>query len=142
MKKIFFLLMLVGISIISCNEELLPETFNLVLEEDFKLGDEFELFNKSLMFSIVEINDSRCPSDVVCVWEGKADVRINMDSPQSGSILLSTYDNLKDTVGGYSFELIDVSPYPISTETIKLEDYKVTLKTSFFKANILQRCEN
>ena len=128
MKKLFLLLMLVGIAIVSCNEELLPETFNLGLEEDFKLGGEYESSNQSLIFSIAEINDSRCPSDVVCVWEGKADVRIDVVSPQSGSILLSTYDNLIDTVGGYSFELIDVSPYPISTKTIKLKDYNVALK--------------
>lgn len=128
MKKLFLLVMLVGIAFVSCNEELLPETFNLGLEKDFKLGGEYKLSNKSLIFSIFEINDSRCPTDVVCVWEGKADVRINVESPQPGSILLSTYDNLKDTIGGYSFELIEVSPYPISTETIKLEDYNVTLK--------------
>ena len=128
MKKLFLLLMLVGIVFVSCHEELLPETFNLGSEEDFKWGGEYESSNNSLLFSIVEINDSRCPSDVVCVWEGKADVRINVDSPHSGSILLSTYDNIKDTVGDFSFELIDVSPYPISTETIELEDYNVTLK--------------
>ena len=128
MKKLFLLLMYVAIVFVSCNEELLPETFNLGLEEDFKWGGEYESANNSLIFSIVEINDSRCPTDVVCVWEGKADVRINVDRPQSGSILLSTYDNPKDTVGDFSFELIDVSPYPISTETIKLEDYNVALK--------------
>jgi hypothetical protein len=128
MKKLFLLLMLVGIVLVSCDEELFPETFNLGLEQDFKLGGEYESSTNSLIFSIVEINDSRCPSDVVCVWEGKADVRIDVDSPQSGSILLSSYDNLKDTVGDFSFELIDVSPYPISTETIKLKDYDVTIK--------------
>ena len=128
MKKLLLLLMLVGIVLVSCDEELFTETFTLGLEQDFKLGGEYESSTNSLIFSIVEINDSRCPSDVVCVWEGKADVRIDVDRPQSGSILLSTYDNLKDTVGDFSFELIDVSPYPISTETIKLEDYNVALK--------------
>jgi hypothetical protein len=65
---------------------------------------------------------------VVCVWEGKADVKIDVTSPVRGSITLSTYNHLTDTIGNYSFELKDVSPYPISTKTIKLEDYNVTLK--------------
>jgi hypothetical protein len=128
MRKLFLLLMFVGIVFVSCDEEVVPETFNLDLEQEFKFKGTYVSSNNSLQFSIAEINDSRCPSDVVCVWEGKADVKIDVDSPQAGSITLSTYDNLKDSVAGFSFELIDVSPYPVSTETIKLEDYDVTLK--------------
>jgi hypothetical protein len=65
---------------------------------------------------------------VVCVWEGKVDITIEMESPQSGSIVLSTFDNLIDTIDNFSFEIIEVLPYPISTSIIELEDYNVTLK--------------
>ncbi len=79
-------------------------------------------------FLVTEINDSRCPSDVVCVWQGKADVKINVKSPVSGSLPLNSYDQLVDTIGNYSFELKEISPYPGSTKVIKPEDYTVTLK--------------
>ncbi len=55
-------------------------------------------------------------------------VKIEIESPQNGTLILSTFDNLIDTFGIHSFELIDISPYPISTRTIELKDYNVTLK--------------
>ena len=128
MKKLFLLLIALGILMVSCNEEELPEVFNFGVEKDFQLNGEYQSSDNSLKFTITAIDDSRCPSDVVCVWEGKADVTIKVESPVPGTIVLSTYNNLTDTVGNYSFELKDVSPYPISTETIELEDYDVTLK--------------
>ena len=98
------------------------------MENEFKINGEYHSADNYLNFSVTEINDSRCPSDVVCVWQGKADVKIEVKNPVRGSISLNTYDNLIDTVGNYSIELIDVSPYPVSTKVIKLEEYKVTLK--------------
>ncbi|HYQ59046.1 MAG TPA: hypothetical protein VEP89_17005 [Draconibacterium sp.] len=128
MRKLFVFIVLLGITIVSCHKEVLPELFNFDLEQEFKLHGNYESNDNSLQFSIVEINDSRCPVDVECVWAGKADVKIDVERPQQGSITLSTYDNLSDTVAGFSFELINVSPYPVSTETTELEDYEVTLR--------------
>jgi hypothetical protein len=128
MKNIILIAFLSTLMILSCNKEDLPDTFKIGSQEEFQHGEMNQSDDNSLKFSITEINDSRCPSDVVCVWEGKVDVKILVESPQSGTIILSTYDNLKDTVGNFSFELIEVLPYPISTQTIKLEDYDVTLK--------------
>jgi len=114
----------------SCNKEndSVPEIFRLGTEEDFSLGDENHSDDNQLKFRITEINDSRCPSDVVCVWEGMVVVKITVDSPVQGSLSLNSYNNKADTLGQYSFRLIEVSPYPVSTEEIKLEDYDVTLK--------------
>jgi hypothetical protein len=114
--------------LISCDKESISESFSVGLESNFKINNNYQSLDNSLDFTITEINDSRCPNDVVCVWEGKADVKIEVASPVKGSIMLSTYNHLLDTIGNYSFELIDVSPYPVSTKTIKLEDYDVTLK--------------
>lgn len=128
MKTIYFFFTLIFISFISCDEEPVADSFSFGLENDFKINGEYHSADNSVKFRITEINDSRCPSDVVCAWEGKADVKIQVESPVSGIITLSTYDNRVDTVGNYSFKLIDVSPYPISTKTIKLDEYDVTLK--------------
>jgi hypothetical protein len=132
MKKISVFLFFIVFSFISCNKQELSDSFSLGLENEFKINGVYHSSDNSLKFSITEINDSRCPSDVVCVWAGKADVKIKVESPFSGNLVLSTmnngfYKNI-DTLGNYSFQLVDVSPYPISTEEIKLEDYSVTLK--------------
>ncbi len=128
MKTLNLLLALVLVSFISCNKELDIEPFSFGMENGFKVNEEYSSIDNSLKFSITEINDSRCPSDVICVWAGKADVKINVLSPVSGKIDVSTFNNPVDTLGNYTFTLIDVSPYPISTKTIRLEDYVVTLK--------------
>ena len=128
MKTIYLFLALIVISFISCEKEIDPDSFSFGLENDFKINGEYHSVDNSLKFKITEINDSRCPSDVVCIWAGKTDVKIEVESPVTGTIVLSTYDNPVDTVGNFSFKIIDVLPYPISTKTIQLEDYNVTLK--------------
>jgi hypothetical protein len=128
MKTTYFLLGLLLISFISCNEEPVPDSFSFGVENEFKINGDYHSVDNSLNFTITEVNDSRCPSDVICIWAGKVDVKIKVVSPVSGTITLSTYDNQVDTIGNYSFKILDVSPYPISTKTIKLEDYVVLLK--------------
>lgn len=127
MKRKLFLFAFFLLGFFSCNYENEPEKFSTGFEDKFRIDTEYLLDNNSLKFKIIEVNDSRCPSDVVCVWAGKADVTIKIESPVSETFVLSTLDNKIDTVGNYSFELIDVSPYPVSTKQIKTEEYKVTL---------------
>ena len=133
MKTTYFILALMFISFISCNEEPIPDSFSFGVENEFKINGDYHSIDNSLNFTITDVNDSRCPSDVVCIWAGKVDVKIKVESPVPGTITLSTYDNPVDTVGNYSFKIIDVSPYPISTKTIKLEDYVVLLKIEKLK---------
>ncbi len=127
MKTLIWLLLASGIALFSCNSENMTDTFSFNLEKSFQIGDAYFSTDHSLQFQITEINDSRCPSDVICVWQGEAVVKIEVKSPLVGTLELNTHDNLTDTIGSYSFELVDVSPYPVSTKTIELDEYKVTL---------------
>jgi hypothetical protein len=130
MKTLLLILLTLGVMVYSCNKEILPEAFTLGLQRDYQINRDYQSDNNELKFEITVINDSRCPSDVVCIWQGEAVVKIEVKSPQYGITELSTFDNLVDTVGSYSFELVDVSPYPVSTRVIKPKDYKVTLQIS------------
>jgi hypothetical protein len=128
MKKFILATFIAALLSVSCNNEELPDTFEIGSEQEFQFGELNQSDDNSLKFSITEINDSRCPSDVVCVWQGAAVVKIDIKNPQPAVIRLSTFDNLVDTVGKYSIKLVDVSPYPISTQSIELKDYHVILK--------------
>ncbi len=128
MKTMISFLTFCMIVLISCNQESLPESFQIGTTGRFKTGAEYLSNKNSLQFKITEINDSRCPSDVVCVWQGEAVVKIAVESPVSGTLELNTFDHPKDTLARFSFELVGVSPYPVSTETIELADYDVTIK--------------
>lgn len=112
----------------SCENEEEYRLFTIGVENGFQIDTEYISFDDFVNFSVVNINDSRCATDVVCVWEGKADVTIEIEKPLPGTIILNTHDNLIDTIGDYSFELKDVLPLPISTKTIELEEYRITLK--------------
>lgn len=128
MKARIILVTVMLLSVFSCEKDDELNSFDFEKNENFNINEDYVSNDQSLEFTITEINDSRCPSDVVCVWQGAAIVTIQIESPLRDEITLSTYDNLIDTSGNYSFELLDVTPYPVSTETIELDDYEVSLK--------------
>lgn len=70
-------------------------------------------------------NDSRCPSDVVCVWAGDAEARftvgVNCDACRAPEYLLSLHTTLEPKSGeamGYRVILLRVLPEPRSTSVI------------------------
>jgi hypothetical protein len=79
-------------------------------------------------------SDSRCPSDVVCVWAGNAELRITVGPAVGlGPVRLLTLNtNLEpqtsDEVYGLILTVVDLKPVPVSTGTTK--DYRVTVRIS------------
>ena len=84
-------------------------------------------------FTAVE-SDSRCPSDVVCVWAGDAmaafiaEQNCDCKSPSYDLKLHTTLEPKSGTVYGYRIELLRVTPYPSSTMSIKRDDYAAWLR--------------
>ena len=79
-------------------------------------------------------DDSRCPSDVTCIWAGEVKVVLNItiDGEDSGETILTLGANNNDdqnvkNIGGYYVKVIAVNPYPVSTKIIGQSDYIVTL---------------
>ena len=109
------------------------------LDDPFQLKINQVAFIKSENIKIIFINmteDSRCPSDVECIWEGQVTIEINiyMNNQFIGEFNLTSrtgFDKLAiKEFDGYSISLIKVEPYPISTKIIELSDYIVTLNVS------------
>jgi hypothetical protein len=78
--------------------------------------------------------DSRCPSDVTCIWEGQVSVLVDLtgasDGKSFGNFTLTIRgaggagDNSSArTVDGYLLRLVDVQPYPVSTQKISPSEY-------------------
>ena len=109
----------------------LGEEFGLKINQTAYIGSEDLLIE----FSEVE-QDSRCPSDVVCVWQGVAMVEVKGQGPKAVSfdIILSTDDREVDVNNSegdtYVIELVDLEPYPESTKEIRDGDYLATLKVT------------
>lgn len=83
-------------------------------ELEIKFGETISYDNLKLYFYDVE--DSRCPSDVTCIWEGKvvAMIHTSNDTHKIGGPLEIGYPMTYITP--YTITLLDVKPYPISTE--------------------------
>ena len=91
----------------SCDKKIIDN-----LGSDLPLNKEFVIENGSTKNNLEEnislqmvsvANDSRCPSDVECVWEGDAEVNLVFNSP------------------------LGIHPYPISTKVISQSEYKATI---------------
>lgn len=90
------------------------------------------LESENLQITLNNIDDSRCPSDVTCVWAGEAKVQLNLaHGEQSGNFTLSTMENSKPvSFDGYLISLIKVDPYPTSIKNITPADYLATVLVS------------
>lgn len=109
---------------------------------DTKIGEEISIQvfdtatycseNLSITFNAYP-NDSRCPSDVTCIWAGFVEVELLINQKGKESVLkLSTEPNVsglpvQNTVGDYSIKLIDVIPYPATNVRIDPNQFRVVL---------------
>jgi len=79
------------------------------------------------------LDDSRCPSDVECVWMGNARVVLTLKKLPQGDpvqVELNTNPSFPQKVEfeNYEITLVDLKPYPVSTETIDPRDYIAVLQ--------------
>ena len=89
--------------------------------------------SENLKIKILNITeDSRCPSNVECFWEGQATVMIGiMKNNQSRNFNLTSRAAHEDVAVKYFDEyyirLIKIEPYPESTQRMMFSDYIITL---------------
>ena len=111
MKKL--ILGLLVITLMGCGEETANVSINL--DESFVLGEgETGIMSDPAISVIIDsVNDSRCPDDVQCIWEGEAKVKFRF---QRGDDLvidsLSTFNGVTRNIDGLMIELLEVTPYP------------------------------
>ncbi len=74
-------------------------------------------FSDGLTVQLLEINDSRCPAGVQCIWAGELSARLEISGGKAGTttaeMRLGTSRNRQTALGGYTFELIDATPTQI-----------------------------
>jgi len=127
MKRVIIFCCLV-ITAFACENSETEAGVYLEGEIQLKHGEVIYSNNKKASLEIININDSRCPSDVVCFWAG--DARVTFEFKNNTTSMFELYISGKDTVDGYIFELVSVDPYPVSTEVLELDDYIITLNVT------------
>jgi hypothetical protein len=74
--------------------------------------------------------DSRCPSDVTCVWAGRVSIVVDVWASGNSSRLVLTLSGGQSeakSLGSYSVKLTNVQPFPVSTKKISPSDHVATL---------------
>ena len=94
-----------------------------------KLGETANI-DSELTMTLLDIEDSRCPSDVVCFWQGTVTATIQLEKQGQDlgihAISMETIEENEPTFNGYYIRLTNVSPYPESTVSIQPTDYALT----------------
>jgi hypothetical protein len=102
------------------------------LDKQFTIKTEQTISLDNLKVTFLEIvEDSRCPSDVTCVWQGRASIKINAENEDhSEDMILTIGENSTEQIEMYKINLIDLSPYPISKKIISPGEYVATMNIS------------
>jgi hypothetical protein len=87
--------------------------------------------NLRLTFDQVK-DDSRCPTDVTCIWEGDATVVLRVKAADEVIRELHTQGDpprsRKAPAGDYVVTLVRLDPAPRSTATVEQSAYRATLR--------------
>ena len=117
----------------------LGEVFDLKIGETATIGLDGSSVGPTVELAEI-LEDSRCPSDVTCVWAGRAHIRIIVtssgDSLGFGTVELTleagdlgTEENkVVGNNGSYLLTFIELAPYPISTVKLSSQDYTARLE--------------
>jgi hypothetical protein len=76
--------------------------------------------------------DSRCPTDVQCVWEGRVKIELRLSGEDTIETVQLSPVSGEDTTeyGGLQIRLLEVNPAPVSTEDLEISDYRIQLVVS------------
>lgn len=102
---------------------------------ELKFGQKASIDSEKIGITFANVTeDSRCPSDVVCIQAGQATISVSVEvnGTDTGQAALTVGPKGKDsaTFGQYSVRLVKLDPYPVSKVHTAPEDYVATLIVS------------
>lgn len=97
-----------------------------------RIGQPVVLAEEDLTLQLTEVKDSRCPSQVQCIWAGYATVTLAIAQPGSEpvSLVLGTPGLHKSqspndaSYRAYRFTLRSLEPSPATAEAVSVELYR------------------
>lgn len=116
MKIISIVTVIVALGLVtSCRKSHDPKKDSIQLNQckEYKFGSE----TVNLCFDQL-VEDSRCPVNLMCIWEGVAKANFTfIKGQQSHRIRLATSaapgpERPDTTINGYKIELLNIEPYP------------------------------
>lgn len=102
-------------------------------EFSIKVGQQLTLEGVDLQVKFTGVpQDSRCPTNVNCIWAGNAEVALGLIHDKCDTIItLNTHRATgagdESKVGNFRIKLIKLDPYPHTERKISPGDYTATL---------------
>lgn len=97
-----------------------------------RVGQEVRVGATVLRIAFLEVaNDSRCPSNVMCVWAGDALVRIGVAFGTGPTVPYDLHTNASPSsvdLGSYRITLLRLDPYPVAPVPIPADRYVATFR--------------
>ena len=125
MKRLLTTLALLSVLLTACSAPLGGNTL--------KPGETLTT-SQGITITFVEvIEDSRCPADAMCVWQGNVKVRIEVGFGTEVQQYVLTLGELLEgdanavDISGHIISLLDVQPYPLASQPASFDDYEITL---------------
>jgi hypothetical protein len=128
LKNVFGLIIIVLACFLDCSDTNDQSNNDLVV---YKEGD--------IEITFLDIRDSRCPINAVCIWQGNAEVDLSIkNSVDTVDFTLNTAGFLNDSLNfpssaiifDLNIELLNVQPFPEDGKSFKLEDYTVSISVT------------
>lgn len=118
-----YLAIIIAVLLLGCHKKD-SETLELRIGKDTEINSGQTAVNSkyNIQLTVEDIEDSRCPKDVLCIWEGNGVVNFLLEINNNPiKFHLDTNKNhpdfnfINDTIiGDFRYELKDIQPYPIS----------------------------
>ncbi len=137
------ILLLVPLLLVSCESSVLNSVIQLDEQFWLKLDESKLLLSEQLEIGFDKVfTDSRCPEDVICIWEGAAEIELwllksSIDTTFVGATVSgyvtaeSPHHVSVDTID-YRITLLQLDPYPNTARERRLSDYRALLTISKF----------
>lgn len=124
------------------DDEPQPKVVATDTEFTLRRGERADVGQGMLLITFLSVvSDSRCPADVVCVWQGDGAVLLRVESlrTEAPSVLLDTlHTELQPRAAdylGYTIILNGLLPYPYSSDEPGSRDYRVSLTVTRHDGN-------
>jgi len=102
----------------------LPMSFPAITAETIQLNFGQTKQYEDLELRFYDIEDSRCPLDVTCVWEGQVLVMVNISNDTDSISARFAPGHTVSYIVPYNVTLTGIEPHPITTER---PEYTATL---------------
>jgi hypothetical protein len=120
--------MVFAVALAACGRDGSAATLNVPIQLAPGQSALFDAENLEVKFVGID-SDSRCPSDVACVWAGEVVVRLTVRK-DGRTKELAIKSNASLPVEGWVVAVLDVLPPRSSSQRIAPADYRVTLKVT------------